>query len=178
MHFHILFAPIALIALPQVTALAMPEGDLATTINSALEDYDITLDYNLHHDFNIFDLKGNASLTIPGVNLKDDHVEVPVRVEANAGDAIHLNELFPANIYYKNEWTRAFRWEASFSDDGPALYVDLETQFIRSNCKLGLRLHIIGKGILEKLDEDIDLVEVEQDAIKALAKENKLCDAE
>ncbi|KAL6894773.1 hypothetical protein GGI43DRAFT_412164 [Trichoderma evansii] len=170
MHFSILFASIALVSLPQAAALAMPEGGLAAAIDTALETYDIDLDFHYYHDYGIVDI----DVTIPGINLKEDHIEAPTHIKANASP-IHMDQWDTVNIYFKNDWTDAHRWEASIPIIGPTLYVDLQSRFVRSNCKLGLKLHLTGTGILGRLDESIDLGEFDNDGIKFLAQGKGLC---
>ncbi|KAH8129185.1 hypothetical protein LI328DRAFT_128754 [Trichoderma asperelloides] len=149
----------------------MPEGGLAAAIDTALETYDFPLDFNFYHDYGIVDV----NVTIPGINLKEDHIEAPTHVIANASP-IHMNEWYTVNIYFKNDWTNAHRWEASIPIIGPTLYVDLQSRIVRSNCKLGLKLHITGTGVLGRLDESIDLGEFDNDGIKFLAQGKGLCE--
>ncbi|KAM0518075.1 hypothetical protein ACHAPE_004478 [Trichoderma viride] len=163
-------APLGIIALPQAAALAMPDGGLARAIDSALGDYDIPIDFHFYHDYGIVDV----DVTIPGVNLKPDHIEAPTHIKANASP-IHLDQVDTVNIYFKNDWTDAHRWEASIPIIGPTLYVDLQSRFVRSNCKLGLKLHLTGTGVLGRLDESIDLGEFEEEGIKFLAQSQGLC---
>lgn len=171
MRFSTFLAPIGIIALPQAAALVMPDGVLARAINSALEQhYDIPIDFHYYHDYGIVDV----DITIPGINLKDDHIEAPTHIKANARP-IHLDQTDTINIYFKNDWTDAHRWEASIPIIGPTLYVDLQSRFVRSNCKLGLKLHLTGTGILGRLDESIDLGEFEEEGIKFLAQSKDLC---
>lgn len=172
MRFSTFFAPIGMIALPRALALVMTEansGSLAAPSNFTLKNYDIPIDYHYYHDFGIVDV----DIEIPGADSKTDHIEVPVHVKANASP-IHLNEWYTLNIFFKNEWTDAHRWEASVPIIG-TLYVDLQTRIVRSNCKLALKLHLTGTGVLGRLEESIDLPEIAQDGIKFLAKGMGLC---
>ncbi|KAL7931566.1 hypothetical protein V8C35DRAFT_309819 [Trichoderma chlorosporum] len=131
--------------------------------------YDIPLDFHYDHDFGIVDVH----VEIPGANLKPDHLELPAHVKANASP-IHIDETYQVNIYFKNDWTDAHRWEANIPFIG-TLYVDLQSRIIRSNCKLGLRLHLTGTGILGRLEETVDLTEIDDDGIKFLAQGEGLC---
>jgi hypothetical protein len=170
MRFSTFFAPIGIIALPQVSALAMPDGGLARAIDAALEQYDIPLDFHYYRDYGIVDI----DVTIPGVDLKPDHIEARTHIKANASP-IHFDQWDTVNIYFKNDWTDAHRWEATIPVIGPTLYIDLQSRFVRSNCKLGLKIHLTGTGVLGRLDESVDLGEFEQDGIKFLAQSQGLC---
>ncbi|KAM0260150.1 hypothetical protein ACHAQJ_002915 [Trichoderma viride] len=170
MRFSNFFAPIGMMALPQVIALAMPDSGSFAALDLALENYDIPINYTFYHDYGVVDV----NVTIPGAYIKSDHIDLPTHVKANASP-IHLDEWYTVNIYFKNDWTDAHRWEASIPIVGPTLYVDLQTRFVHSNCKLGLRLHITGTGILGALEEHVDLGELDQEGIKFLAQAKGLC---
>ncbi|RFU79230.1 hypothetical protein TARUN_2942 [Trichoderma arundinaceum] len=171
MRFSDFFPLVGMIALQQ--AIPMVMADSAGTATDLVFDagaYDIPINYTFYHDYGIVDV----NVTIPGADLKPDHIEAPIRIKANASP-IHLDETYNVNIYFKNDWTDAHRWEASIPIVGPTLYVDLQSRIVRSNCKLGLKLHITGTGILGRLDESVDLGEFDQDGIKFLAQGLKLC---
>ncbi|EHK26866.1 uncharacterized protein TRIVIDRAFT_211280 [Trichoderma virens Gv29-8] len=171
MRFNNFFAPIGLMAL--LPALPLVMADDCKIDPPPTKKYDIDINFCFYHDYGIVDVR----LEIPGANLKPDHVELPAHVKANASP-IHLDETYEVDVYFKNDWTRAHRWEASIPIVGPTLYVDLETRIVRSNCKLGLKLHITGTGILGRLDESINLTELDQDGIKFLAQSMGLCSTE
>lgn len=171
MRFSNFFVPIGMLALVQASPLATVDSDIvAQTLKLALEKYDIPINFTFYHDYGIVDV----NVTIPGANIKSDHLELPTHVKANASP-VHLDETYRVDIYFKNDWTVAHRWEASIPIIGPTLYVDLESRIVRSSCKLGLKLHITGTGILGKLEESIPLTEVENDGIKFLAQGKGLC---
>ncbi|KAK4078336.1 uncharacterized protein Triagg1_3352 [Trichoderma aggressivum f. europaeum] len=171
MHFNSLFTSIGVMALLPAFAPVMAENCMIQP--PPTETFLIPLNFCFYHDFGIVDIR----VEIPGANLrpkgKADHLELPAHVKANA-DPIHLDETYGVNIYFKNDWTNAHRWEVNI----PlivSLYVDLQTRIDRSNCKLGLKLHLTGWGALGALDESIPLTEIDNDGIKLLAQGLGLC---
>ncbi|KAL7941162.1 hypothetical protein V8C42DRAFT_361288 [Trichoderma barbatum] len=168
MHFSNIFASIGMMALATPLVMADSSGSGSVAILSA-ENYDIPLDFHFYRDFKIVDI----DVTIPGADLKPDHLELPAHVKANASP-IHLDETYRVDIYFKNEWTDAHRWEASIPWVA-TLYVDLQSRIIRENCKLGLRLHLTGTGLLGRLEETFGIAEFEDDGIKFLAQSMGLC---
>lgn len=170
MHFNNLFTSIGVMALLPAFALVMADN---CQITPSTETFTIPLDFCFFHDFGIVDVR----LEIPGANLrpkgKADHLELPAHFKANASP-IHVDETYGVNIYFKNYWTNAHRWEVNV----PlivSLYVDLQTRIDRSNCKLGLKLHFTGARALGALDESIPITEIDNDGIKFLAQSMGLC---
>ncbi|KAL7914239.1 hypothetical protein GGI35DRAFT_439750 [Trichoderma velutinum] len=171
MRFNNIFTSIGVMALLPAFALVMADDCKEKPVS--IETFDIPLDFCYYHDFGLVDVR----VVILGANLrpkeKFDHLELPAHVEANASP-IHLNETYGVNIYFKNDWTDAHRWEVNV----PilvSLFVDLQTRIDRSSCKLGLRLHLTGKGFLSHLEETIPLTEIENDGIKFFAQSQGLC---
>ncbi|KAF3070246.1 hypothetical protein CFAM422_006777 [Trichoderma lentiforme] len=171
MHFNNFFTSIGVMALLPAFALVM--ADDCKIQPPSTEKFDIPLDFCYYHDFGIVDVR----VEIPGANLrpkdKADHLELPAHVKANASP-IHLDETYGVNIYFKNDWTDAHRWEVNIPLIA-SLYVDLQTRIDRSNCKLGLKLHLTGSGLLGALEESIPLTEIDNDGIKFLAQGMGLC---
>jgi hypothetical protein len=169
MRFSDFFGPIGMIALRAIPLVMADSGSLPPAFDVNLATYDFVVNYTYYHDFGLVDV----AVEIPGANLKDDHVEMPVHVKADASP-IHINETYTVKIYFKNDWTDAHRWEAGIPFIA-TLYTDLQTRINRSNCKLGLRLHLTGKAALGRLEETVPLTEISEDKIKDLAKAFGLC---